>query len=594
MKAKKGQGAPIVLTASRVESSNFGYDPFIAFTSTFPYKFFKPFTNKYLQHEDLDDGQQAFVPYGLRKVEAILVKEFGRDMVKIAHPDTLERFVGKDTKMVGISTMDPMGLAYVSTTYNSLIGIGGEALTSHEFKRMMYNPVLSRFDPTVIVGGAGVWQIEEAKMVDEFGIDCLFKGEAEKDLVPLVKKVLDGEEIPRIFEASKPDYGTVLDILGPGTYGTVEVTRGCGRGCQFCSPTMRRKHSFPIDKIVREVETSVKAGSKMVFINSEDVFLYESKPGFVPNQEAVVGMFKAICDVPGVEDVHLSHASLAPIVYDPKILEEGTPHLLEHTHRTLNGRKFVTVEVGVETGSVRIMKKQMAGKALPYKVDHWPDIVCEGIGNMNDHAWYPLCTFMTGMPDESEDDVQATLELFDRLKDAKMMKVPVLFIPLEEAMLSDAKRIELDRLSESQWDVILTAWQHNTKIWQSNKEVFIRPLFFLTQCFYVRWRHGPKTRRPMLKMMGLDGTIFDRKVARSCDKPYCASGGRMKVAIDDKADATDDNAFLKDWASAKAEVDLKFKGPEAAPPTASQSRRSKVKGTARVKANGNGGNRKSK
>jgi hypothetical protein len=29
--------------------------------------------------------------------------------------------------------MDPMGLAYVSTTYNSLIGFGGESLNAFEF-----------------------------------------------------------------------------------------------------------------------------------------------------------------------------------------------------------------------------------------------------------------------------------------------------------------------------------------------------------------------------------------------------------------------------------------------------------------------------
>ena len=58
--------------------------------------------------------------------------------------------------------------------------------------------------------------------------------------------------------------------------------------------------------------------------------------------------------------------------------------LLEKTNRRLRGKRFVTVEVGVETGSVRLMQKYMHGKALPYSVDHWPERVYEGIGNMND------------------------------------------------------------------------------------------------------------------------------------------------------------------------------------------------------------------
>ena len=34
----------------------------------------------------------------------------------------------------------------------------------------------------------------------------------------------------------------------------IEIMRGCGRGCHFCSPTMRIRHSFPIDHIMKEVE----------------------------------------------------------------------------------------------------------------------------------------------------------------------------------------------------------------------------------------------------------------------------------------------------------------------------------------------------
>ena len=63
---------------------------------------------------------------------------------------------------------------------------------------------------------------------------------------------------------------------------------------------------------------------------------------------------------------------------------------------------------------------------------------------------------MTGQPEETEEDVQATLELIDELKyhHAKMFYTPVLFIPLKDALLGDCKRTSLTNLTELQWEVL--------------------------------------------------------------------------------------------------------------------------------------------
>jgi radical SAM superfamily enzyme YgiQ (UPF0313 family) len=40
--------------------------------------------------------------------------------------------------------------------------------------------------------------------------------------------------------------------------GRVEITRGCGRGCQFCSPDLLAFRSIPKDRILQEVEVLVR------------------------------------------------------------------------------------------------------------------------------------------------------------------------------------------------------------------------------------------------------------------------------------------------------------------------------------------------
>ena len=526
---KRDEGYPIVLTASRVEANQFDDNPFAAFICTFPEKISSYLLKEHLTHQESNkDGSAKTTIYGLRKIESILIDEFGEKNVVVSHHDNLDKFIGKKTKIVGISTMDPLGLAYVSTTYNSLIGFGGEALNASEFKKLVSHPSIQKYKPKVVVGGAGSWQINEANAQEKLGIDVLFQGEAEHDIVTLFKKIMDGEKVPSYYIAQKPKVEEVHLIKHAASYGMVEITRGCGRGCQFCSPTMRTKYSLPLDHIMKEVEINIKEGAKTIFTVTEDLFLYKSKPGFIPDRKEIVKLYKSIASYPGVEHILLSHASLAPIIYDKKILEELTPILIEKTKwnpktNKLYKQPFISVEIGIETGSVRLMKKFMKGKALPYSVDNWPELVVEGLGILNDHDWWPLCTIMTGQPEETEDDVRATLDLIDDLRNlnAKMFYTPVLFIPLKEAALGHHNRTKLSNLTQLQWEILSRCWKNNIDFWTPDMRWAYGPLFFLSHWFYARWRHGKKATVPMMRLAGIP---ISSKYDKPCDPSYCQNG----------------------------------------------------------------------
>jgi len=522
-------GYPIVLTASRAEANDYDNNPFAAFICTFPKRL-----SGFALREQLgklptnNDGTAKRTIYGLRKVEALLIDAFGENSVVVAHYNELHKFIGKNTKIVGISSMDPMGLAYVSTTYNSLIGFGGEALNAAEFARLIQHPSIVKYRPTVIVGGAGCWQIKEAGMQEKLGIDILFQGEGEPNLVQVFRQVLNGENVPSYIMGKKPARKQVPLIKHAASYGMVEIMRGCGRGCQFCSPTMRTKYSFPIEHIMKEVDVNIKGGVKSIFTVTEDIFLYKSKPGFIPNKQEIVKLYKTIASHPGVENILLSHGSFAPIIYDPTILEELTPILIEKTKwnpktSPMYKKSFISVEVGIETGSVRLMQKYMKGKALPYAVDTWPELVVQGVGLMNDHDWWPLCTIMTGQPDETEDDVLATLTLIDDLKNnhAKMFYTPVLFIPLNEAILGNCRRTNLESLTELQWEVLARCWRNNIDFWAPDKQRVLGPMFFVAHWAYVRWKHGKKSTMPMMHLAGFP---VSQKVDQPCNPQYCMNG----------------------------------------------------------------------
>lgn len=175
------------------------------------------------------------------------------------------------------------------------------------------------------------------------------------------------------------------------------------------------------------------------------------------------------------------------------------------------------------------MQKYMKGKAPPFRVDNWPELVVQGIGLMNDFDWWPLCTIMTGQPEETEDDVHATLELIDDLKahHAKMFYTPVLFIPLKDAVLGGCRRTSLNNLSELQWEILARCWKNNIDFWTPDLKWMYGPAFFFSHWFYARWKHGKKATRPMMHLAGLP---ISGQVDKSCNPEYCHNG--FKNALD--------------------------------------------------------------
>ena len=69
------------------------------------------------------NGVAKFAPYGLRKVEAGLLRDgYARKDVVVAHPNHIEKFIGPETEVVGTYEMDPLGMGPVTMTL-SLIHI---------------------------------------------------------------------------------------------------------------------------------------------------------------------------------------------------------------------------------------------------------------------------------------------------------------------------------------------------------------------------------------------------------------------------------------------------------------------------------------
>jgi radical SAM superfamily enzyme YgiQ (UPF0313 family) len=468
-------GKKIVLTASATEMSDFYNNPFIAFVGGFgkgPIPLTYVRKTLYPHRPKRADGQASYAPYGLRKVESILIESgFSPEDIAVAYPEDLDLFIGPNTKVVGISSMDPTGMGYVSKTYSSIVG-GGEPMNRIEFKKLVTHPSIKKYRPKIIVGGYGSWQLERQRVSESFGVDCVLMGGRPGPIVELFKKAINGEPIPRIAKADESldnwNYNLEMPLTkNVAIHGAVEISKGCGRNCQFCTPTMQHKIDVPLEKIMKEVALSTSQGNDHITLITEDLFLYgATDKKFIPNREAVVKLCKSVADYPGVKSIQAAHMSLAPVWHDPLMIKQLAEILIEKSWYSFGKKPIITAETGIETGSPRLMKKYMGGKMLPFQPEQWQDVVTNAFGILNDNDWYPLATLIIGLPDEKEEDMLQTLELMDKLKGYNAFYVPLFFVPLENCVLMNKKGAEMDGLSKARWDFFIKCWEYNVKIWK--------------------------------------------------------------------------------------------------------------------------------
>jgi hypothetical protein len=467
----------IVLTASSTEASEWNHSIWQQMMSaTVPYKFSNTFFNKVsFENESWPDGRAKYVPNGLRMVETLLLREYAEEDVVTCYLDKLEQFVGPETKVLAIHAHNPLGISYATDVYAKIFGENLMPLNAHQFIKIVTHPVIERYRPKIVVGGPGAWQLEKAQRMDEFRIDYLIDGEIERVFSRLFQRIMAGDpELPRVIKIPKEMQASVEEIpvvKHRSTFGVVEITRGCGRGCQFCSPATKVGRSFPLQHILESARVNAAEGATEVLVASEDMFLYEQLPNFETNVPALEELFKGLIGVPGIKTIQTSHITMAPVVKDPSIIERLTPLLVPYSHvqhreSTDPGKCAADPIIGLETGSPKLFNTYMKGKAYPYKAHQWRDVVLKGMEILNRHNWFPFCTFIIGLPGETDEDTKQSLDLLYDLRDAKGTFVPTFFVPLEDTRMEKKHGAKLIEMTDLQWEFFFTCWKYNLEFWK--------------------------------------------------------------------------------------------------------------------------------
>ena len=230
------RGARIVLTAPLTEIiDHAGY--FIQMSmASLPMWLEGILNKKYPEWRNVEyngDGSARYMPAGVRVLEASLLRHYPADDIACCYPADLDKFIGPDTRIVAVSTHNPLGVTFAAGVYTSIFGSSKQPINSHYamelFDAIKSNPHRKGFK--VIVGGSGGWQVTQTNSWEKLSVDCVVEGRSESaDVKKLFDKALAGEELPKQMDVAHPKDRN--EILFPDKRTTFGVVDDLGERCR--------------------------------------------------------------------------------------------------------------------------------------------------------------------------------------------------------------------------------------------------------------------------------------------------------------------------------------------------------------------------
>lgn len=439
------------------------------------------------------NGELAYPPYGLRKIQsALLSAGFGRDDIVIVPPNRISSFIDEWTKIIGVSSGDPLGIGMTSTTMRCLWG--GTPYTEKSFFALSKSICKLKSDKNGIkfcYGGPGAWQFKKRpEAAQSLGIDHVLFGYGDRTVPLAFRKIIDGQRLPLLVYCEQPTIEDIRPIIAPSSMGIVEISRGCGRGCQFCTMGDKKMMHIPEGIIVQEIERNVEGGVKNICLLSEDFLRYGSDSIGV-EMEKVRSLFTKVSKVIGINLIQLDHVNISSVLQ----VESSYLRDLHDIIAVGKNNEWIWVNAGIETASARLLARIAPSKASPFNIEKWSEMVETSIGKLNDAGFFPFLSVVLGAPGETDADIQETLNLLEKIKKQRTAFFPVLYVSVD----TEDPSFRMENMTDLQWELFRKAYEMNFR--------WVPKLYAENQ----KTGNVSFTRRMVAQMMGKVGKITARR-----------------------------------------------------------------------------------
>lgn len=404
-------------------------------------------------------GRAKTAPLGLRRLESALLEytDLQADDIICTTPEFLPGLLGPSVKVVAVSSSDPLGKGMSNTTTKSFWK--GELYTSFWTRKMLQQiaEAKQKYDFKVVAGGAGAWQWDRYE--DSTAADCIdvtFEGYFESQGPALFADIIEGRHTDSYILEKGTCTERVRPIKSPSLLGIIELSRGCARGCKFCTMADKKMSHLSCDTICADLETNVAGGVKSVVSGSEDFFRYGAT-GIKPDFDKLRDLLERMRQVKGLSFMQIDHANVSTVA-------QMTDDELKEIRRLLTWEKqsnYLWVNMGVESANGHLVAQNSPGKIAPFRPDDWEDIVRRTVERMSGNGFFSVVSLILGLPGETPDDVAATLKLVKFLENQNAVVFPVFYEPLSAEQIAGDFAFSADKMTAEHLELYSSCYEIN-------------------------------------------------------------------------------------------------------------------------------------